>query len=279
MRFEIRHPTHREEISSDSDFVVFGRDPSCDIVIKNPRCSRRHASVRVVPEGFHLLDMGSSNGVYVLGQKIDDAIIREGDVFSMGDVFIRILPEDMPQTLAMPRSDPTMRQMTPPVFDLPPRRPLPPPMPRADARKPGPARATLLAPRVLGVSSVAAGVALIVGPLTLGPQLAALDVSERALAYMLPVLGVFSALAGLGSLAGIRFARGLHYAVFTIWTMTCLMAPFGVIGFAYQLRGEEHPDTDSFFAVVIGISGAMAVIGLIIATFLAKIYIPVPLPL
>ena len=48
--------------------------------------------MRVVPEGYHLLDMGSSNGVYVLGQKIDDAIIREGDVFSMGDVFVRILP-------------------------------------------------------------------------------------------------------------------------------------------------------------------------------------------
>ena len=274
MRFEIRHPTHREEVSSDSDFVVFGRDPSCDIVIKNPRCSRRHASVRVVPEGFHLLDMGSSNGVYVLGQKIDDAIIREGDVFSMGDVFIRILPEDMPQTLAMPRNDATIRQMTPPVFDPPPpRRPLPPPMSRAEPRTPGPSpSASLLAPRVLGASSVAAGVALIVGPLTLGAQLG-------VFAFVLPVLGVFSALAGLGSLGGFRFARGLHYAVFTIWTMTCLMAPFGVIGFAYQLRGEEHPDTDSFFAVVIGISGAMAVIALIIATFLARIYIPAPLPL
>lgn len=273
LRFEIRHPSHREEVSSDSDFVVFGRDPSCDIIIKNPRCSRRHASVRVVPDGFHLLDMGSSNGVYVLGQKIDDAIIREGDVFSMGDVFVRILPEDMPSTLAMPRNDATLRQMAPPVFDPPPRRPLPPPLSRVEPRTPGPAPAVpLLAPRVLGASSVAAGVALIAGALTLGPQLG-------SLAYVLPVLGVFSALAGLGALGGFRFARGLHYLVFTIWTMTCLMAPFGVIGFAYQLRGEEHPDTDSFFAVVIGISGAMAVIALIIATFLSRIYIPTPLPL
>ena len=129
-----------------------------------------------------------------------------------------------------------------------------------------------MAPRVLGASSVATGVALIVGPLTLGPQLG-------SLAYVLEVLGVFSVFAGLGALGGFRFARGLHYVVFTVWTMTCLMAPFGVIGFAYQLRGEEHPDTDSFFAVVIGISGTMAVIALIIATFLARIYIPTPLPL
>lgn len=272
MRFEIRHPSHREEVSSDSDFVVFGRDPSCDIVIKNPRCSRRHASVRVVPEGYHLLDMGSSNGVYVLGQKIDDAIVREGDVFSMGDVFVRILPEDMPQTLAMTqsRSDRTVMQARPPIE--PPRRPLPPPL-RGEPRTPpaGPG-ASALAPRVLAIASLAVGIGLFVGPLTLGRQLG-------VLAYVLPVAGVFSAIAGLGLLGGFRWVRGLHYAVFTIWTLTCLLAPFGVIGFAYQLRGEDHPETDSFFAVVIGIAGALAVIALIVAVFLARIYIPAPLPL
>lgn len=274
MRFEIRHPSHREEVSSDSDFVVFGRDPSCDVVIKNPRCSRRHASVRIVPEGYHLLDMGSSNGVYVLGQKIDDAIVREGDVFSMGDVFVRILPEDMPATLAMTQSrgDATVMQARPPIE--PARRPPPPPLRRAEARAPAPASpsASGLAPRVLAVSSLATGVALIVGPLSLGPQLG-------VLAYALPVVGIFSAIAGLGLLGGFRWARSIHFAVFTIWTLTCLLAPFGVIGFAYQLRGEDHPETDSFFAVVIGIAGAMAVIALIVAVFLARIYIPAPLPL
>ncbi len=271
MRFEIRHPSHREELSSESDFVVFGRDPSCDIVIKNPRCSRRHASLRAVPEGFQLLDMGSSNGVYVLGQKVDDAIVREGDVFSIGDVFVRILPEDMPSTVAMPRSDKTMLQKSRPIE--PPRRPLPPRVPRAEARPRAPeSPASPLAPRVLGACSIAAGVALMVGALSLGPQLG-------VLAYVLPVLGVFSALAGLGGLGGFRWTRSLHYAVFVIWTLTCLLAPFGVIGFAYQLRGEDRPETDSFFAVVIGIAGALAVIALIVAAFLARIYIPAPLPL
>lgn len=274
MRFEIRHPSHREEVSSDSDFVVFGRDPSCDIVIKNPRCSRRHASVRIVPEGYHLLDMGSSNGVYVLGQKIDDAIIREGDVFSMGDVFVRILPEDMPATLAMTqgRGDATVMQSRPPIE--PARRVPPPPLRRVEPRAPlAPApAASAIAPRVLAVSSLATGVALVAGPLSLGPQLG-------VLAYVLPVIGAFSAIAGLGLLGGFRWSRSLHYVVFTIWTLTCLLAPFGVIGFAYQLRGEDHPETDSFFAVVIGIGGAMAVIALIVAVFLARIYVPAPLPL
>jgi hypothetical protein len=230
--------------------------------------------VRVVPEGYHLLDMGSSNGVYVLGQKIDDAIIREGDVFSMGDVFVRILPEDMPATLAMPQSrgDATVMQSRPPIE--PARRVPPPPLRRAETRAPAPASlsASALAPRVLAVSSLATGIALIVGPLSLAPQLG-------VLAYVLPVFGVFSAIAGLGLLGGFRWARGIHYALFTIWTLTCLLAPFGVIGFAYQLRGEDRPETDSFFSVVIGIAGALAVIALIVAVFLARIYVPAPLPL
>jgi hypothetical protein len=273
LRFEIRHPSHREEVSSDSDFVVFGRDPSCDIVIKNPRCSRRHASVRVVPGGFQLLDMGSSNGVYVLGQKIDDAIIREGDVFSMGDVFVRVLPEDMPATIAMNQSDVTLRQITPPV-ELS-RRPLPPPIARVDSRAikltdiPREAR---LAPRALAGSSIAIGLALIGTAVSLGSQLG-------IVAYLLPVLGVFSLVAGVGLFGRYWWARSIHYAIFTMWALTCLLAPFAVIGFAYQLRGEDYPETDSFFAVVIGIAGFMAVIALIGAAFLARIYIPAPLPL
>jgi len=278
LRFEIRHPSHREEIATENDLVVFGRDVSCDIVIKNPRCSRRHASVRVVPSGFRLLDLGSSNGVYVLGQKVDDAIIQEGDVFSMGDVFVRILPEDMPATLALSQADATLLQA--PSLSIPPSL-LPPPKHRPPAPAPPvPERSSstgrfsgpLLSPRVLGISSVSVGVALIAGPLALGPQLGLLG-------YVLPALGLASASAGIGRLAGQKWARNIHYAVFTVWILTCLMAPYGVIGFAYQLRGEDHPETDSFFAVVIGLAGGLAVLALIVAAFLARIYVPAPLPL
>lgn len=270
MRFEIRHPNHREELSSNSDFVVLGRDPSCDVIIRDPRCSRRHASLRVVPGGFHLLDMGSSNGVYVLGQKVDDAIIRDGDVFSIGDAFVRILPDDMPETLALPGRSATAAQISRQVE--PPRRPLPPP-PQGDSPRPAypVTPPTLYAARVLGGSSMVVGLGLITSPLGVGPQLG-------VMAFVLPLLGVLSCLAGLGLLGGFRWARNIHFALFTIWTLTCLLAPFGVIGFAYQLRGEDHPETDTFFAVVIGLAAILALIALVVAIFLARIYIPAPVP-
>jgi hypothetical protein len=77
----------------------------------------------------------------------------------------------------------------------------------------------------------------------------------------------------------LRAARYLHYLLFVAWSLTCLMAPFGVISFAYEMKGREHPDTDSFFAVVIGIAAALAIAALAVATFLAQIYIPTPLAL
>lgn len=274
MRFEIRHPSHREEVFSESDFVVFGRDPSCDIVIKNPKVSRRHASLRTIPDGFHLLDMGSSNGVYVLGQKIDDAIIREEDVFSMGDVFVRVLPDDMPVTLAMSKAESAAYQSSPRIEA--PRRSMtiPPPSRRSESDKTFTSirkRAPLVAPQALGVVAIAVGAGLVLGPLSLATQIG-------ILATILPGIGVVSAIAGLGTLFGGRWARNIHYALFTIWTLTCLLAPFGVIGFAYQLRGEDRPDTDAFFTALLGIAGALAIVALLVTAFLIRIYVPAPVP-
>ena len=48
---------------------------------------------------------------------------------------------------------------------------------------------------------------------------------------------------------------------------------------AYQFRGEERQDTDTFFTVLIGISGVLAIIALLAAAFLVKIYVPAPLPI
>jgi len=269
LRFEIRHPGHRAEVSSESDFVVMGRDPSCDIVIRDSRCSRRHASIRVVPEGFHLLDMGSANGVYVLGQKVEDAIIREGDVFSMGDVFVRILPEDMPATLAMP----TKQAAAPPApLPVEARRPLRSVAPRAAPRSAAASpEAPLLTPRVLAVSSIAVGLALMTGAWYVRPQL-------DSLAFPPFVIGVFSTVAGLGLLARAHWARSLHYALFVVWIVGCLLAPLGVIGFAYQFRGEGRAETDSFFAVVVAIGGFLALVAVVAAAFLARLYVPIPLP-
>lgn len=283
VRFEIRQGRHKEEVSSENSFVVFGRDPSCDVVVRSPRCSRRHASVRIVPEGFHLLDMGSSNGVYVRDQKVDDAILREGDTFAIGDAFIRILEDEIPPTLSMSAGDaalaergasgPRLRAVppppAPPAFHVAGTAPDPVAfVPRSAApRVPRPLRAS----KVLGLASIAVGMALLVGALVVGEAL-----GWASLFFGLA--GFASVLAGLARFTRASWSRVLSYGVFAVWALTCVLAPFGAMGFAYQLRGEDHPETDSFFSVVLGLTALLGLLGIIAATLLAHLYIPGPVP-
>lgn len=288
MRFEIRQGRHKEEVSSENSFVVFGRDPSCDVVVKSPRCSRRHASIRIVPEGFHLLDMGSSNGVYVRDQKVDDAILQEGDTFAIGDAFIRILEDEIPPTLSMAAGEAAALDPGPSGRSL---RALPPPPPppagaprafSAVGTAPDPAIAarnsssvrlprTLRASKVLGIASVAVGMGLLIGTLVVSESLGLAGL-------FLGFAGFASVVSGLARFTHVRWARKVSYGVFALWALTCVLAPFGAIGLAYQLRGEDHPETDSFFSVVIALTALIGLAGIVAAAVLARLYIPGPVP-
>lgn len=65
--------------------VVFGRDPSCDIVVGSTEVSRRHASLTPTPQGYLLRDT-STNGVLVNGEPASSpALLGRGDVLTIGD--------------------------------------------------------------------------------------------------------------------------------------------------------------------------------------------------
>ena len=49
---------------------LIGRDPDCDIVIIDPRVSRRHAVLRLEDGRWVLADNGSANGTFLNGQRV-----------------------------------------------------------------------------------------------------------------------------------------------------------------------------------------------------------------
>jgi pSer/pThr/pTyr-binding forkhead associated (FHA) protein len=59
--------------------LVIGRGSDCDLVLDEPEMSRRHAMVEVTPAGIWLRDLGSSNGTYVNGVQVRDAVLFTGD--------------------------------------------------------------------------------------------------------------------------------------------------------------------------------------------------------
>lgn len=79
-------------IQGDSDTKEFilgentsiGRSPSNDIPLKEPKVSRQHAAINKYNESYILIDLKSSNGVYVNGTKIDEVVLNPGDEISIG---------------------------------------------------------------------------------------------------------------------------------------------------------------------------------------------------
>jgi hypothetical protein len=51
--------------------IIIGRDDGADVLIDNPSVSRRHAEIRLGDDGWVVEDLGSSNGTFVRGSKIE----------------------------------------------------------------------------------------------------------------------------------------------------------------------------------------------------------------
>lgn len=66
----------RFEISRD---MVAGRDATCDFILDEGRCSRKHASLQPGPEGISVKDLGSSNGTFINGHRVTDGVAKPGD--------------------------------------------------------------------------------------------------------------------------------------------------------------------------------------------------------
>ena len=61
------------------DRVEIGRALECDISILEPSLSRKHAELELVNTDLVLRDLGSVNGTWVNGEKIDEVKLKDGD--------------------------------------------------------------------------------------------------------------------------------------------------------------------------------------------------------
>ena len=65
--------------------TTIGRHPESDVFLDDVTVSRRHAEVRRAPNGvLELADVGSLNGTYVNGERIEQAELAEGDQLQVG---------------------------------------------------------------------------------------------------------------------------------------------------------------------------------------------------
>jgi adenylate cyclase len=80
--------------------VVVGRAPTSDFPIIDPTISRRHAQILRQDDKIFLRDLGSSNGTYVNGVRVESAELKPGDLVTFGKVMFRLEEVDRRSTPA-----------------------------------------------------------------------------------------------------------------------------------------------------------------------------------
>ena len=61
----IRYQETERVVSFDAGSVQIGRSQSCEVVLADPKCSRRHAVLYTLDGCLALRDLGSRNGTWV----------------------------------------------------------------------------------------------------------------------------------------------------------------------------------------------------------------------
>ena len=89
------HPGKTRQVSLRAHETKIGRASTNDIVIDVNHVSRVHASIMVGPAFVTLKDLGSRNGTFVNGVKVEaEQVLANGDSIRIGECEMRFLADD-----------------------------------------------------------------------------------------------------------------------------------------------------------------------------------------
>lgn len=82
-----------QRLRVDKRRVVLGRSRECDIQIDDANVSRRHAELRQEGTSFWIVDLDSTNGLEVNGNRVKRAKLDPGDSFTIGSTEVTFSTE------------------------------------------------------------------------------------------------------------------------------------------------------------------------------------------
>jgi pSer/pThr/pTyr-binding forkhead associated (FHA) protein len=98
-------PTMGKAYGLGKSEIAIGRDPSNDIVINDAEVSRKHARLLFQDELYVLEDLGSTNGTFINGQRLESPqVLEPGDMILLGEninITFELLQPDEDGTIAV----------------------------------------------------------------------------------------------------------------------------------------------------------------------------------
>lgn len=87
-----------------STITVIGRRQESDLCIPLMVVSRRHCELNLEKGRLKLRDLGSRNGTYINGQRVDQAEVNPGDKIQIGPITFAVQIDNQPAELSTPDS-------------------------------------------------------------------------------------------------------------------------------------------------------------------------------
>ena len=89
-----------------NDVTIIGRRKNCDFRIPLESVSRRHCQLSYQEGNLSIRDLGSRNGTFLNGKKVEETGIEPGDFLRIGPVTFAFQIDGMPQEISLPPSQP-----------------------------------------------------------------------------------------------------------------------------------------------------------------------------
>src|SRR5258706_2589339 len=91
-----RNDGERRSFSISREMTVIGRRQDCDLMIPLGEISRKHCRIIRDGDSLRLEDLGSSNGTFHNGRRVQEAVLSAGDTVQVGPVVFVLQIDGVP---------------------------------------------------------------------------------------------------------------------------------------------------------------------------------------
>jgi len=89
------------------DSCLLGRSNECPVKIDDPTVSGVHARIERISNGWRMVDLNSTNGIFANGVKVEEVLLEAGVVVTIGTHEFELLPKlpnNLEKTLKIKKS-------------------------------------------------------------------------------------------------------------------------------------------------------------------------------